>query len=180
MDIIDDGNQGTSIRDIKKHLNDIGYVPNADGDDEIQMKKLQQAQQQRDRRLYEEQQRKQYMYQQRLLQQQVEKPKQKKTKSIDANKDLGKFHKVTKQIKIEKEDFGNEEEKESGLFPTWIVDFILIVFLFVFVSNNTFQLFLSRHMSAVAPSSDGTIGLFGLIIYGVLMAVLYLLLKLIF
>lgn len=58
-----------------------------------------------------------------------------------------------------------------------LVDFIIIVIIFMFISQNGFRIFTGKYIKAVNPLNDGTISQLGLLIYGLIFAILFVLIK---
>jgi len=219
--MIDDDQNGTPVHTLKKHLNNIGYVPQPQQMDQMQqLQQIQQIQnfqqmQQRiksEQMMREQQMAEQLMLQQQMLQQQQQlqqqqtKSKQpyrnksksnKKIKSDNGNKQSDITHLVSDINKsldnyspsnqdvphddnLSEEDNSDDENDDTTYFPEWSREFILIVVIYVILSQNFVKTLVGKYVKYINPCDDGTVSFIGVIIYGIILAVLYILSKKLF
>ena len=67
--------------------------------------------------------------------------------------------------------------KKNTNYKSYLLDFTLIIIIYVLLSQNPVKIFTGKYIKFVNPNSDGTISLSGLLIYGIMIAVLFVLIK---
>jgi hypothetical protein len=118
-----------------------------------------------------------------------EKPRKKKGKDIvnlvsDINKSLENFtpsksnneekEESTEEEPIYDHDHDNEDEGVSGI-SMLTIDALIICVLYIILSQNSVRIFLGKFIKQVNVRADGTVSILGIIIYGILLAVLFVL-----
>ena len=204
--MLPDDQNGTSIHALKTHLNNIGYVPQQMNQAQTlaqQTQQIQQAQaiQQQQmqalaRQAQELQQLRQKQHAQMAQQQAYQTKSSKKdlrkadiTHLVsDINKSLDNYSPSNQDVPV---DDGTEEEIEEmeadkeknangnsySYLPEWLKDILIILVIYVILSQNTVKTFVGKYINSINPGSDGTVSFLGIVIYGTLLAVLYVIIR---
>jgi hypothetical protein len=94
--------------------------------------------------------------------------------------------KIKKETTEESEEDKEEkkvknEKKKDGTFlynvPSFIKDPILIWVIFILMSQNFFKSMVSKYLKSIIPNESGVVGFTGVAIYGLVLVVLYTLIK---
>jgi len=70
----------------------------------------------------------------------------------------------------------NTETKDSSDYIL-LKEFLLLVIIYVILSQNFFRNFIGKYIKYINPKPDGNVSLIGVIIYGILFAIIYLIVK---
>jgi cation transport ATPase len=203
MTIIDDSHGGgTPISAIKKHLGNIGYVPQSNPN---QMQQIQQMHQQQmhQQQMHQQQMHQQQMHQQQMHQQQIHqqqmhqqkmqksckknlKKKNAKKRNIqslanDVNHSLEKYSPVKKI----KEGMSNEIENierdvENGTLSSAFKEIILLIVLFIIFNQEFVREKIGTFVSPVYFFNSGSLSFGGATILGILFSLIYVTVKKIF
>ncbi len=83
---------------------------------------------------------------------------------------------LTKDINdnIQDESFlSTEEEDKSSYIPIGWKEPLLLLFIYLLLSQSIVKQFIGKYIPQLNPGSDGTVGFFGVLIYGILLVVIY-------
>lgn len=72
------------------------------------------------------------------------------------------------------------DDKYEKIFPDYLTELLLIVIIYVILSQNFVRKIIGNYISYINPEKNGTVPLIGYIIYGTIIAVMFELLKKIF
>lgn len=102
---------------------------------------------------------------------------------MDINKSLDNYSPSNQDIpsndeSIEDEPF--EETDKSTYLPEWLKEPLLILIIYIILSQNFVKIFVGKYVKYINPDSDGNVSFLGIIIYGTILAVLYLITKKLF
>ena len=193
LDIIDDTDNGTSIHAIKNHLNNIGYIPNTVQD--TQLNPIQQIQMMRDKQLYQDNDNDNNNFNRNngiMNSKNRPRPKKSKSKSKSTNKNIAKLvsdinnsldkympNNSTKNVSDDDEEvIDNFTDNNTDNSPnTFYSEFILLTIIYTILSHHRVHSFIGKYIKMIRCQNDGTMTILGLIIYGMLISVLYLLCK---
>lgn len=78
------------------------------------------------------------------------------------------------------EEEANENYSRSTYLPDWLKEPLLILIIYVLLSQNFVKTFTGKHIKYINPGDDGTVPFLGVVIYGTILAVLYIILKRLF
>lgn len=191
--IIDDSQGGTPISALKQHLSNIGYVADPRHTQYIQqmqhmqrMKQQQMQQHQLQMQQHQIQQMQQHQLQQTQnmeqkissKQEKKEKKKKRKAKNLqtlvsDINKSLENFTTFDKT----KELLSTDEEYIDDTNSFLLKEPIIICILFVIFSQQSVRGLIGNNIKQMKINSDGTISLVALTIYGLIIGLLFVIIK---
>lgn len=211
--IIDDDQNGTPVHALKKHLDNIGYVPQQMNQMQQiqqiqQMQQMQHMQQMQQMQKMQQIKHMQQMQQQQMQQQQMQQmqylnqmqKKQTQTNKInkknihdnmdyteqpditclvsDINKSLDNYSPSNQDVPSDDEPIEEFEGYEyKSYLPDWFKEFLLILLIYLILSQNFVKTFIGKYIKYVNPNDDGTVSFSGLVIYGTILAVIYLIFK---
>lgn len=196
--MINDDQNGTPIHTLKKHLNNIGYVPQQMN----QMQQLQQLQRIQQMKANEQIQQQQmqmmaaHMKNTKSLQdeftvtdkyEQDHLDKQADISHLvsDINKSLDNYSPSNQDIPP-KDDSEEEEVKDEDInqsrsyLPDWFKEMLLILIIYIILSQNLVKGFFGKYIKYINPANDGNVPFIGIVIYGIILAVIYIVLKKLF
>ena len=185
--IIDDTHAGgTSIHALKSHLNNVGYTPqqqpnNQQAQQYAQMQAQQYAQMQAQQYAQMQAQQAQEAYKQTNKQSIKKKRKNKNIASLasDINKSLDNYSPInTLKKELYSGDIEHMEIAPSGN-PFFKTIFIICI-LYVIVSQSFVRSLFGKYISYMRPSNNGNLTLIGLIINGLIMGILFVIFQKIF
>lgn len=203
MDIINDSDNqdGTSIHTIKKVLNDIGYVPQYNQNDqmndnqqneynkqlyqqklreEIYQQQLYEQMQKEKMAQYEEEMKKKMLIEQQIKNKNTGIDKQKKMKlktmASCVNKNLDDYMPSKFMNKYLQDDQNEESNKSNHKYLTHVMDFIIIIVLYVLVTNNKTKKLLDRFIN----NDDGSMSFNKLLLQGFIFSMFYTIIKLVY
>ena len=200
--MIDDDQNGTPITELKQHLNDIGYVPQQMNQMQ-QLQQIQQMQQMQQMKKIQQMQQLQQLQQLQQMQQMQQRndyttecSEDNKQSDIthlvsDINKSLDNYSPSNQDIPPDNlvEDDDNEENDEHNYntddkfnfsIPNWLKEFAIILIIYIVLSQKFIQDFIGKYIKYINPRDDGTVSFIGIVIYGIILAVLYILIKKLF
>lgn len=101
----------------------------------------------------------------------------------DINKSLDNYSPSNQDIPPN-DDPNDEEEiedidsnKSRFCIPEWLKEPLLILLIYIILSQNFTKVFIGKYIKYINPSTDGTVSFLGVVIYGTILAVLYIILK---
>ncbi|AYV84238.1 MAG: hypothetical protein Hyperionvirus20_16 [Hyperionvirus sp.] len=180
--MLDDDQNGTDIRSLKKHLNQIGYVPQTN-----QPQQQIQLQQQR-QKLLQQQRLDEELLQQRKLQQQIKQHKlkhknKKKARQPDISHLVSDINKSLEDYSPSNSDPPKplpQDDPPPPIKTTYLTQFlkepILLILLYLIISQNFFKSLVGKYIKYAKPNPENcSISFLGLIIYGTIFTILFIL-----
>jgi len=109
------------------------------------------------------------------------KPKKKKLKSNGKNKSKKSKDTETDEDEEKKEDKEKSDKKSKFKLPFKIPEFIrdplLIWIIFILLSQNFIKQLIGKYVKQINPNEDGVVSFLGVVVYGLIFAVLFGLIK---
>jgi len=109
------------------------------------------------------------------------KPKKKKLKSNGKNKSKKSKDTETDEDEEKKEEKEKSDKKSKFKLPFKIPEFIrdplLIWIIFILLSQNFIKQLIGKYVKQINPNEDGVVSFLGVVIYGLIFAVLFGLIK---
>ena len=109
----------------------------------------------------------------------INKKKIKKKKKDDDNDDNDDNDEIDDFKNNKDDDLEEKKNKNSELkIPDILKDLLLIWIIFIILSNGIIKNFIAKYINAINPDETGIVGFKGIVIYGLLLASSYVLIKL--
>ena len=107
------------------------------------------------------------------------KNKKKKNTKTDEDND-SKENKEDKEDKEDKEEDDDDikYKKSKNIIPEILKDLLLIWVIFIILSNGIIKNFIAKYINAINPDDTGVVRFKGIAVYGLLLASLYVIIKL--
>lgn len=197
--MIEDDQNGTTIHTLKNHLNNIGYVKQNNPDpgritDDLYRDNLKQQQNYYHKFIPGQP---NLNYQVPIHQKFIEENSSEDSDEqsferrvdirnlvSDVNKSLDNYSPSNQDIPEDPmtDDSSDEEDdnntiSENSYLPEWLKESILILIIYIILSQGMVQSFFGKYIKYINPDENGSVPFIGIVIYGIILVVLYLLFK---
>jgi len=83
----------------------------------------------------------------------------------------------TESLKKRKKKSKKKHKKISFKLPEWTHDPLIILCLYVLLSTDVIRIFISKYIKIISPDENGNVGIIGNIIFGIILASLFTIIK---